>query len=187
MTLPGRNRDAPKVIVGSHLDSVPNGGNYDGAAGVVAGLLAVNTFKKLGIRPECDVTVMAIRAEESIWFQVSYIGSRAALGMLPKVALDAKRFDTGRPLFEHLAECGGDPRAIDEGELRRSIRNGSGRSSNCISSRRRRLVEAGKPIGVRHLYSRQFPLSSHVAFTAATIMSVRRAAFVTMRSLPAAS
>ena len=38
MTHPGRDRSAPRVIIGSHLDSVPQGGNYDGAAGVVAGL-----------------------------------------------------------------------------------------------------------------------------------------------------
>ncbi len=147
MTLPGRNREAPRIIVGSHLDSVPNGGNYDGAAGVVAGLLAVNTLRKLAIRPACDVTVMAIRAEESIWFQVSYIGSRAALGMLPKGALDAKRFDTGRPLSEYLSECGGDPRAIDKGI--------AALDPNRIRSfielhieQAPTLVEAGKPIAV---------------------------------------
>ena len=38
MTLPGRDRDAPVLVIGSHLDSVPHGGNFDGAAGVLAGL-----------------------------------------------------------------------------------------------------------------------------------------------------
>ena len=38
MTLPGRDRQRPRVIVGSHLDSVADGGNFDGAAGVIAGL-----------------------------------------------------------------------------------------------------------------------------------------------------
>src|SRR5688572_26035540 len=41
MTLPGRERSAPGWITGSHLDSVPVGGNYDGAAGVVAGVVAL--------------------------------------------------------------------------------------------------------------------------------------------------
>jgi len=40
LTLPGRDRSAPRVIVGSHLDTVPHGGNFDGAAGVLAGLAA---------------------------------------------------------------------------------------------------------------------------------------------------
>ena len=64
---------------------------------------------------ERDLTVMGIRAEESIWFQVSYIGSRGALGMLPDGALDVRRIDTGRTLAEHIAECGGDPDALRAG------------------------------------------------------------------------
>ena len=112
MTRAGRDRGAPRVVIGSHLDSVPHGGNFDGAAGVVAGLVALAALDRLGMTPACDVTVMGIRAEESIWFQVSYIGSRGALGMLPDGALDVRRIDTGRTLAEHIAECGGDPAAL---------------------------------------------------------------------------
>jgi N-carbamoyl-L-amino-acid hydrolase len=112
MTLEGRRREEPRILIGSHLDSVANGGNFDGAAGVVAGLTSIAALNALGFRPSCDVCVMAIRAEESVWFQVSYIGSRSALGTLPDGALDAVRVDTQRSLAEHLAECGGDPEAI---------------------------------------------------------------------------
>ena len=42
MTLPGRDRSAPRILIGSHLDSVPQGGNFDGATGVVAGLSALS-------------------------------------------------------------------------------------------------------------------------------------------------
>jgi N-carbamoyl-L-amino-acid hydrolase len=87
MTLPGQDRGAPALVIGSHLDSVPHGGNFDGAAGVVAGLTAVAVLRGLGLTPACDITVMGIRAEESVWFQVSYIGSRASLGTLPDGAL----------------------------------------------------------------------------------------------------
>lgn len=113
MTMPGRDRAAPRVILGSHLDSVPHGGNFDGAAGVVSGLVAVAAMKALGVTPSCDVTVMGIRAEESVWFQVSYIGSRGALATLPDGALDVRRIDTGRTLREHMIECGGDPDAVE--------------------------------------------------------------------------
>jgi len=112
MTLPGRDRGRPRIMMGSHLDSVGNGGNFDGAAGVVAGLVAMGALKALGILPACDVTTMAIRAEESVWFEVSYIGSRSAFGVLPDGALEAKRTDTGRPLAEHMAECGADVDAV---------------------------------------------------------------------------
>src|SRR5277367_3890135 len=71
MTLPGRDRLAPRIIIGSHLDSVPQGGNYDGAAGVVAGLCAVSALKRAGTRIESDITVMGIRAEESAWFDIA--------------------------------------------------------------------------------------------------------------------
>src|SRR5690348_3704650 len=115
MTLPGRDRGAPKVVIGSHLDSVPHGGNFDGAAGVVAGLAAVAALRAHGLTPECDITVMGIRAEESVWFQVSYIGSRASLGTLPDGALDVRRVDTGHTLAEHMADCGGNPAALGAG------------------------------------------------------------------------
>jgi beta-ureidopropionase / N-carbamoyl-L-amino-acid hydrolase len=106
MTLPGEDRNAPCLMTGSHLDSVDKGGNFDGAAGVIAGLVAIRSLQQLGLRPRCDVTTVAIRAEESVWFEVSYIGSRAAFGVLSAGALEAKRVDTGRTLAQHMAECG---------------------------------------------------------------------------------
>jgi N-carbamoyl-L-amino-acid hydrolase len=115
MTLPGRDREAPAVVIGSHLDSVPHGGNFDGAAGVLAGLAAVTALRELDLTPACDIVVMGIRAEESVWFQVSYIGSRGSLGTLPDNAMDVRRIDTGRTLAEHIAACGGDPDALRSG------------------------------------------------------------------------
>ncbi|MDR3474420.1 MAG: hydantoinase/carbamoylase family amidase [Devosia sp.] len=115
MTWPGKDAQARRVMLGSHLDSVPHGGNFDGAAGVVAGLAAVAALQSLGIKPMPPVTVMGIRAEESVWFEVSYIGSRGALGTLPDGAMDARRRDTGRTLAEHVADCGGDPAALAAG------------------------------------------------------------------------
>ena len=115
MVWPGVDRQAPAIVIGSHLDSVAAGGNYDGAAGVMAGLIAVQALQQAGIRLSCDVVVMGIRAEESIWFQVSYVGSRGALGTLPASALQQRRIDTGRTLAEHLREAGGDPEAVEKG------------------------------------------------------------------------
>ena len=115
MTLPGLDRSAPVVVIGSHLDSVPHGGNFDGAAGVLAGLATVTALRSMGLTPACDVVVMGIRAEESVWFQVSYIGSRGSLGSLPEGALDVRRIDTGRTLADHMRDCGGDPAALRAG------------------------------------------------------------------------
>jgi N-carbamoyl-L-amino-acid hydrolase len=115
MTWRGQNRSAPRVMIGSHIDSVPHGGNFDGAAGVVAGLVAISALQALGQTPRPPVTVMGIRAEESIWFEVSYIGSRGALGALPDGAMQASRRDTGRSLAEHIDACGGRSSALSSG------------------------------------------------------------------------
>ena len=112
MTLPGQDPRSKKILVGSHLDSVKQGGNFDGAAGVVAGMVACAALKELGIKPYCDISVMGVRAEESAWFGVSYIGSRGALGTLPDGALDVKRVDSGLTLAEGIRAAGGDPETI---------------------------------------------------------------------------
>ncbi len=147
MTLAGRNRAAKSIVVGSHLDSVPHGGNFDGAAGVVAGLVAIAALRELRITPACDITVIGIRAEESIWFQVSYIGSRSALGTLPDGALDVRRIDTRRTLSEHIAACGGEPGALRAGHrhfdpamLRAYLELHIEQAPS--------LVEAGKPVAI---------------------------------------
>ncbi|HEY6432246.1 MAG TPA: hydantoinase/carbamoylase family amidase [Acetobacteraceae bacterium] len=146
-TWPGRDRGAPRIVLGSHLDSVPHGGNFDGAAGVVAGLVAVAALQRVGVSPDCDVTVMGIRAEESIWFQVSYIGSRGALGRLPDGALDVRRIDTGRTLAEHIAECGGDPDALRAGAVQLDPRQVRAYLELHIEQAPS-LVEAGQPVAI---------------------------------------
>lgn len=147
-TWPGRDRSAPALAMGSHLDSVLQGGNFDGAAGVVAGLAAVAALRELGLRqPERDVIVMAIRAEESVWFEFSYIGSRAALGMLPPHALEAKRVDTGRSLADHIAALGGRPEVLSSGQPQLA----PGRIGAFVElhiEQAPSLVEAGLPIAI---------------------------------------
>ncbi|KDC26011.1 Zn-dependent hydrolase [Bordetella bronchiseptica] len=116
VTLPGERRDEPVVMTGSHLDSVPRGGNYDGAAGVVAGMAVLAGWARAGGRPRRDVVVMGIRAEESAWFPVSYVGSKAAFGLLDAQALESRRADTQRTLAEHIAEHGGHPDQVAGGQ-----------------------------------------------------------------------
>ena len=112
-TLPGADCSAPRVLTGSHLDSVPTGGHFDGLAGAVAGLTALAAFRDLGFEPACDLTVMGIRGEESVWYGIAYVGSRLAVGSLPRADLDRlRRGDTGRTLAEHMAEVGVDVDAL---------------------------------------------------------------------------
>ena len=80
VTLPGQDRDAPAIACGSHVDSVPQGGNFDGAAGVVAGLMALVRAKQEGPVPPRDIKVFMLRGEESAWFGRAYVGSSAMFG-----------------------------------------------------------------------------------------------------------
>jgi N-carbamoyl-L-amino-acid hydrolase len=147
MTLPGRDRAAPRIVTGSHLDSVPQGGNFDGAAGVVAGLLACRVLAGLDQVRACDLTVMGVRAEESVWFAYSYVGSRAALGRLPAAALGQRRIDTARSLADHMAECGADPDAVREG--RQALDPGSLRAFIELHIEQApSLVEADMPVAI---------------------------------------
>lgn len=117
MTLPGEDRGVPGWITGSHLDSVPIGGNFDGAAGVVAGLTTLVGLQQGGVRPLRDITVMGVRAEEvSSWFGGSHnghIGSRAALGQLDPAELDsAINARTGITLAQQMQAAGFPPAAL---------------------------------------------------------------------------
>jgi N-carbamoyl-L-amino-acid hydrolase len=112
MTLPGKDRHAPRILMGSHLDSVPQGGNFDGAAGVVAGICALAALRQSGFVPDYDIGVMGIRAEESSWFDVSYLGSAGAFGLLDPACLSVRRSDNDRTLEETLIARGFDPTAI---------------------------------------------------------------------------
>lgn len=116
MTLPGKDRSAPAVLTGSHLDTVPRGGNYDGGAGIVAGLTALAALRDLGVTPPCDLRAVALTGEESVWFGIAYLGSRLAVGALPVADLDRlRRTDTGGTLAEHMAILGIDVEALRHG------------------------------------------------------------------------
>lgn len=114
--LPGKDAGAPPVVCGSHLDSVPQGGNFDGAAGVVAGLVALIRMKRAGEVPPRTIRVMALRGEESAWFGLCYLGSSALFGELAKDDLARKHRVTGRTLGEYMADAGAAVARIENGE-----------------------------------------------------------------------
>jgi len=107
--------EGPALVSGSHLDSVRHGGNYDGAAGFAAALAVAAGIARNGAKPRHPFIAMATRAEETVWFPVSFCGARAALGRLPAQALDLPRSDTGQPLAKHMEQCGADLAAVRSG------------------------------------------------------------------------
>ncbi|NVO13567.1 MAG: hydantoinase/carbamoylase family amidase [Rhodoplanes sp.] len=118
ITFAGQDRSRT-LYVGSHLDSVPHGGNFDGAAGVILGLAAAAVLARLGQTAPFDLCVLCLRAEESCWFPHSYIGSKTALGRLDPAVLDTVvRSDTGETLAWHMRALGFDPEAVRRGARR---------------------------------------------------------------------
>ncbi len=68
------------VLIGSHLDTVPSGGRYDGALGVVAAVDVVRRLKAEGVEPRRPVWVVSFNDEEGARFQTGMLGSRAFCG-----------------------------------------------------------------------------------------------------------
>jgi len=107
ITPAGQMADAPEIIIGSHLDSVPVGGNYDGLAGVIAGVAVLTALQESGATRKNKIRVLGFRGEESPWFGHAYLGSKLLLGEMSRQELDTlRRFDTGKTLAEHIAGLG---------------------------------------------------------------------------------
>lgn len=114
-TLPGDDAGVPATWVGSHLDSVPQGGNYDGLAGIVAGLLCLVAQHRSGQRSDTPLRVLALRGEESAWFGRAYMGSSALFGKLGDSDLAMPHRGHGRSLGECMAQAGVDVEAVRAG------------------------------------------------------------------------
>lgn len=110
---------AAAVVTGSHLDTVTGGGAYDGALGVVAGLLAVDALRAGGARPVRPVAVVAFADEEGARSGLPTFASRLLTGALLPAAVLARTTTDGEPLGEVLAAAGVDPAGIgsDPGRL----------------------------------------------------------------------
>ncbi|WP_249690965.1 Zn-dependent hydrolase [Stappia sp. WLB 29] len=114
--LPG-DRDAERyTVIGSHVDSVPFGGNFDGLAGVVAGLLCLVRARREGRKFAFPVHVLAMRGEESAWFGPCYIGSKALTGTLSASDLAARHKGDGRTLDAHMEAIGIDMAPVRAGK-----------------------------------------------------------------------
>ncbi len=115
VTLPGSEPDLPFLACGSHLDSVPQGGNFDGAAGVVAGLAVLARLKRDDITPRRTIKLFGLRGEESSRFGKAYMGSLALFGKLASEDLKVTDRD-GRTLGECMRAVGADVARIERGE-----------------------------------------------------------------------
>lgn len=102
LTLAGRDRVAPPLLVGSHLDSQPTGGKFDGAAGVMAALEAVVSLAERGETPARDTIVVAWMNEEGCRFAPGMMGSEAFVGVRDIATIRAVRDTAGVSVGEAL-------------------------------------------------------------------------------------
>jgi beta-ureidopropionase / N-carbamoyl-L-amino-acid hydrolase len=104
---PGPERSGA-IVTGSHLDSVPDGGGYDGALGVVAALAAVEELKTKNFNPERAVAIAVFTEEEGARFRVACLGSRLITGVIDPASARALRDDDGVTLAAAMTAAGRD-------------------------------------------------------------------------------
>jgi N-carbamoyl-L-amino-acid hydrolase len=97
------------VVTGSHLDSVPHGGAYDGPLGVVSGLLAVDRLRERGVKPSRPVAVVVFTEEEGARFGVPCLGSRLMTGAFDAAKALRLRDPEGVWLADAIGRAGLDP------------------------------------------------------------------------------
>lgn len=108
----GRNPDAPTIMLGSHSDSVPGGGRFDGMAGIAAGLEIARALEDAGVALDHALEVVDFLAEEPSEFGLSCIGSRAMAGALEEGQLEQVG-PGGETLRSAIERVGGEPGRID--------------------------------------------------------------------------
>lgn len=111
---PGRDNSLPPVCCGSHLDSVPNGGMFDGALGIVTALECIRSWHEENWRPLRPVKVIAFVEEEGTLFGSGCLGSRAMTGELQGIEPTDFKTSDGHTLPELLTNCNLDFASFNE-------------------------------------------------------------------------
>ena len=105
------------VLTGSHLDSVVDGGAYDGPLGVVTALAAVDALRERGFVPTRPIGIGAFVEEEGSRFGIACLGTRLITGAIDPAAATELRDRDGLPLPDAMAQCGIEPRLGPSGLL----------------------------------------------------------------------
>ncbi|MDO6406593.1 Zn-dependent hydrolase [Pantoea phytobeneficialis] len=115
----GTEPDAGTLVIGSHSDTVPGGGRFDGIAGVIAGLECIATMKHASYRPRHSIEIIDYLAEEPSEWGISCVGSRGISGFLNEALLKTLHPETGESLRDAIRRMGGKP---DQLSIRKDIK-----------------------------------------------------------------
>lgn len=136
----GHNPEAPVVLTGSHIDSVTNGGIFDGGLGILGAIEVLQTLSEQGIETEHPIEVYAFNDEEGSRFSFSMFGSRGVIGDLKPKDLEMKD-KNGITVAESMTAQGFDPEKIGEAD----------RSQETIEAFIELHIEQGKVLESRNL------------------------------------
>ncbi|HKV18900.1 MAG TPA: allantoate amidohydrolase [Mycobacterium sp.] len=132
-------------VTGSHLDSVPDGGAFDGPLGVVSAFHAVDVLRERGVQPVIPVAVVAFADEEGARFGVACVGSQLSTGALtPERALRLTDND-GTTLADALRGAGRNPDHLGADD---TLTDRVGVYVELHVEQGRALVDMGKPVAV---------------------------------------
>jgi beta-ureidopropionase / N-carbamoyl-L-amino-acid hydrolase len=141
------NPDAsgPGVVIGSHLDSVPDGGAFDGPLGVVSALLTIDALRAAGVAPSRPIGVVNFGDEEGARFGIACAGSRMLTGTLARDHALGLRDGDGTSMAEAMSAAGQDTAHVgrDEETLRRV-----GCFVELHVEQGRGLIDLGRPVAV---------------------------------------
>ena len=141
----GDPRGSDVVAMGSHLDSVPDGGAYDGPLGIASAFAALDILADQGLRPTCPVAIVAFAEEEGARFGVACLGSRLMTGVLDPDRARALTDADGITLRQAMVGAGENPSLLgaDPGRL--------GRLHSYLElhvEQGRGLVDLGHPVAI---------------------------------------
>jgi N-carbamoyl-L-amino-acid hydrolase len=141
----GNPDDEPGVVVGSHLDSVPEGGAFDGPLGVASSFAALDLLRDKGFAASKPIGVVNFADEEGARFGIACAGSRLITGALDADRGRALADSDGVTIAQAMTSAGLDPAAVgrDDETLRRV-----GQFVELHVEQGKGLVEMGSPIGV---------------------------------------
>ena len=119
----GKNPDLPAVMVGSHTDSVPNGGNYDGVVGVLSAIEVIRSMTDDGYEHDHTIAVVSFMCEESGRFGNATLGSKAMRGELTLQDLHRLVDKQGISLYEALKDRNLNPDGIETMAYKRPVKS----------------------------------------------------------------
>jgi beta-ureidopropionase / N-carbamoyl-L-amino-acid hydrolase len=133
------------IVAGSHLDSVPDGGAFDGPLGVVSAFAAVDLLRERGIEPARPLAVAAFTEEEGARFGIACLGSRLLVGAIDPDQARSLRDTSGITLAQAMSAAGQDPATLgpDDDLLSRVAAY-----VELHIEQGRALVDLGAPVGV---------------------------------------